>query len=101
MAERTVDWLEVNKMKKKYMRPTVLIEQFTLAAHIANCGAGGNHDNALGTPTHGSINNCGWKVPTGLVIFTQKGACQELVGEGEYGDYCYNNPNPSYKVFSS
>lgn len=87
--------------KKEYRRPTVVIESFTLTAHIASCGVGAN-SNPLGTPKMTQEEGCGWQLPNRRVIFTNELAgCKLKVEEGQYEGYCYNVPTAALKVFSS
>lgn len=88
-------------MKKEYRRPTIVIEQFTLAAHIASCGVGAN-SSPLGTPTMKSQGECGFKLPNNRVVFTDSANdCTFKIKGDQFRGYCYNVPTASMSLFSS
>ncbi|MEI3339217.1 MAG: hypothetical protein V8R80_04075 [Eubacterium sp.] len=90
-------------MKKEYKRPTIEIEEFTLAAHIASCGVGANSGNSFGKPLM-SETGCGgaWVDAFGDTIFGKGNhACETQYGDGIFQGLCYNTPHPSLKIFCS
>lgn len=89
-------------MKKEYKRPTIEMEQFTLAAHIASCGLGANSGNSFGKPLHQN-SDCAWQDAFGNHIFADKvdSQCEDKYGDGEYEGICYNTPSLSNRIFAS
>ena len=84
-------------MKRVYVKPTLYIEQFTLTQTIAS-GCGDNLDFSMAT--HTSIENCGWEVAPGLILFMSFDICN-LPTEYYDGVVCYNAPAGGNNVFSS
>lgn len=86
-------------MKKKYSKPGIIIEDFSIAQNIAqNCGNAG-----LGGQKHTYADrySCGWNTGA-IVVFTTTPTCEEIVGKDEpYEGECYNNPGPGCTVFGS
>ena len=91
--------MNVNRMKKKYSKPGIIIEDFTIAQNIAqNCGnagfAGQKH-------TYADKTSCGWHVGD-VVIFVKEQTCEEVIDpDVPYEDLCYNTPSPGQVVFGS
>lgn len=86
-------------MKKKYDHPTLYIEEFRLASHIAQ----GCVTDKGGTPLF-QQGKCAWMDAVGEKVFlnTMVGICED--GYDNYDDYqemCYNTPTPDKKLFSS
>lgn len=89
-------------MKKEYRRPTIEIEEFKLAAHIAaSCGLGANSGNSFGKP-HFQQGACGWLDRRGKVIFTADiDDCDVKYADGVYNRYCYHTPQDETRCFNS
>lgn len=93
-------------MKKEYVKPGIIIEDFVLAQNISNgCGAvpGGN---TLGKPTHWDTTTCGWDLNDGTncIIWVQQegGVCTfNWSPEASYDGICYNNPGGGNSIFNS
>ena len=88
-------------MKKKYSKPGIIIENFTIAQNIAaNCGAA--HKSPWGSPTHADKGHCGWfdGVDT---IWAAEPACTEdgLTTDDDVKGVCYNNPSLGMNIFNS
>ncbi len=74
-------------MKKAYVKPQVLFENFELSANIAaGCGSPINH----------GMDNC--QPLAGIVLFVEKPTC-EFVPE-DYG-LCYQTSTDTTKIFTS
>lgn len=91
-------------MKKEYIKPGIIIEDFTISQSIsAGCGAhpGGN---STGKPNHWNKTTCGWQVGNGIVLWLDELAnpCTEGNEENEIvSGICYNNPEGGNSIFSS
>lgn len=86
-------------MKKKYVKPSIMMEKFNLAQHVAGCGAS-DKTNQFGEPNIWSKATCSWTVPSGVVVFTNKDAGCKFLTE-EFEGVCYNAPTPANSVFGS
>lgn len=92
-------------MKRQYSKPGIIIEDFSVAEHIASC-AGVQHENYWGTPLTSDIGSCEWLGPDGRPIFSTSSVCKtESLKEGStpgtFGNYCYNGPIGQMSVFGS
>lgn len=94
-------------MKKKYVKPGIIIEDFVLAQNISGgCGAvpGGN---TLGKPTHwDNTTNCGWDLNDGsnyIIWVKQIGSTctSDWPADVPYDGICYNNPQGGNSIFNS
>ena len=87
-------------MKKKYVKPQILLETFTLQQNIA---AGCYVDDTIITTTLKNGAECTWTVAgTGLIFFRESnGNCVVPYENGMIMAYCYNNPEGGYGVFAS
>ncbi|WP_455543005.1 hypothetical protein [Intestinibacter sp.] len=88
-------------MKKKYIKPGIVIEDFKLSQSIsAGCGAA--HDSNLGGPTQWSISTCAWDAG-GAIIWTESNAkCNIKLEEDADGfGVCYNNVDGGANIFGS
>ena len=90
-------------MKKQYSKPGIIIEDFKLAQHIANCGV--PHSSQWGTPLTTSPTSCAWQDSYGDKVFVMNSEyCtnfQYKDENGKFGQYCYNNPAGLQAVFGS
>lgn len=92
-------------MKKRYGKPMMCFESFSLTQSIAaSCGVA--HDSEWGKPMMGSKTSCAWSFPTEppIIIFVDAVQdCSLSVGEkdGEFSGICYNNPSGGLSVFTS
>lgn len=95
-------------MKMEYVKPSILVERFTLSQNIAAaCNAAADDSRPYGDPNTWNKNTCTWSYQ-GDILFTNTttdplgGSCNVVVGEGaEVGIICYNNPNPNLQLFGS
>lgn len=98
-------------MKNKYIKPTLIIERFTLTQSIAgSCEgvAGGSAFSNFG-PMHWSKTSCAWN-DGGMAIFITQAVCADIQLEAPdssftsmdgYHNYCYDNPDGGLSVFGS
>lgn len=86
-------------MKNQYVKPVLVIENFTLSQSIAyNCGENLNWNQA----TSKDVYSCGWNTgfPGGDVVFmVPNNGCN--VKDEDFDGVCYNNPDGGINVFSS
>lgn len=90
-------------MKKKYKKPTILMESFEVSQNIAGCGSD-LQDGGLGYPTHANRNSCGWSYGDYGVIFVQGNTnCtgEQLPSGVEVDGFCYNAPTANVLIFAS
>lgn len=87
-------------MKQNYVKPTIMIERFSLCQNIA---AGCTTGNEWGSSNHGDKSSCGWQTPGGDVIWLDgSGVCNDYYGpDDEFGGVCYNNPGGGLTIFGS
>lgn len=89
-------------MKKDYIKPVVIIEDFKISQNIsAGCGAA--HNSPWGSPTHWDKSHCGWSDGVDI-LWAQINPCTEdgLTDiDGDVGGICYNNPSLGMNIFSS
>ena len=86
------------KMKNQYVKPVLVIENFTLSQSIAyNCGKSLNWNQA----TTKDVNSCGWNTgfPGEVVFMVPSSVCN--VKDEDFDGVCYNNPDGGINVFSS
>lgn len=90
-------------MKMKYVKPTIVIESFTMTQSIAsNCTPGRHED--WGHSNHWSKTTCGWVLPDGFTVawIDQANNCNDFYGpEDEVNGVCYNNPEGGISIFGS
>ena len=89
------------RMKKRYVKPGIIIEDFKIAQSIsAGCGAA--HDSSLGGPTQWGKTTCGWDAG-GTVIWTasNNGCIMKVAENAEGFGVCYNNPEGGINIFGS
>ena len=85
-------------MKNQYVKPVLVIENFTLSQSIAyNCGKNLNWNQA----TTKDVNSCGWETgfPGDVVFMAPSNVCN--VKDEDFDGVCYNNPDGGINVFSS
>ncbi len=82
-------------MKKRYIKPRILIEKFSLCTSIA-----GNCEVKTNTPSEG---NCAYQLRTGENIFfsSMGDVCSTHEDDGEYNGLCYHVPNEAKNLFNS
>ena len=79
-------------MKKAYIKPDIIFEDFTLSTSIAaGCGK------PTETP---SWNMCGVVFGPMNLFLSSISACTDPVEDGSYG-YCYHNPSDLTNLFNS
>lgn len=90
-------------MKKKYMKPGIIIEDFKIAQNIAtSCGINPGTGTNYGTPLHADPYTCAWD--DGIDTFWTENVltCGEKYdSDVPIGGICYNNPEGGMKVFAS
>lgn len=83
-------------MKNQYVKPVLVIENFTLSQSIAyNCGENLDWNQATTKDAY----SCGWETgfPGDVVFIESNNTCTVTEFEG----VCYNNPDGGINVFSS
>lgn len=93
-------------MKKKYSKPLMNIELFTLAQSIAATCPALQHDTGLGNPNHYSKTSCGWNMGNIIIFTAENSGCTVKWEEDDpvnIGDIalCYNNPDGGTQIFGS
>lgn len=107
MAETAARILGGNKMKKKYVKPEILFEDFTLSTSVASCTT----DSKVKVM---ATESCGFYDEYLKVVVVSNGVqgCAEVDQEykgsyrvaetpGENDGVCYHVPIESYKMFNS
>lgn len=91
-------------MKKKYIAPTVCVERFELAEHIASCGDTNVTDgNNFGTPTHYDGNSCVFVSNGGeaTMFLGDNDSCIMKIDPDDTYIGCYNTPDGTVSMFAS
>lgn len=85
-------------MKKSYVKPQVVFEDFQLSANIAgNCGtADGVKDRA----THSDGNSCQYQTSFGM-LYTNENSCDFTTQDDIATNLCYHIPDANYRFFAS
>ena len=91
---------EGKTMKETYVKPSIVIERFSLTQNIASgCGV---IDSSLGMPGQADKNTCAWLVGGVVKIFVAQPTCTQLADAYEdVNGICYNAPNSSVVVFGA
>lgn len=87
-------------MKQNYVKPTIMIERFSLCQNIASdCTAG----TEWGSAAHADKYSCGWYNPSGEILWLiDSNVCNDHYGPNDdVGGLCYNNPNGGLTIFGS
>ena len=85
-------------MKNQYVKPVLVIENFTLSQSIAyNCGENLDWNQATTKDAY----SCGWNTgfPGDVVFMESTNGCN--VRDEDFEGVCYNNPEGGINVFSS
>lgn len=79
-------------MKKRYVKPGIIIEDFKIAQSIsAGCGAA--HNSSLGGPTQWDKTSCGWNAGGAVIWIDEPHGCTVPTDEdGVVNGFCYNSP---------
>lgn len=87
-------------MKREYVKPVYLAEEFGFAQTIADVCIGDKGENV---PLHESKNTCAWLVDGETAIFfSSVAACKfPLDPNGSYDEFCYNAPEGTVNMFAS
>lgn len=87
-------------MKQTYVKPSIVVEDFSLTQSIANtCGV---HNNEWGHCNHWNKETCGWETPGGDIIWLEHSVCTDAYGpDDEFIGICYNNPGNGMTIFGS
>ncbi|MDO4621465.1 MAG: hypothetical protein Q4B22_00775 [Eubacteriales bacterium] len=91
-------------MKKKYLKPAVYFEQYSLSANIAGaCGAGSNGGGSMGGPAQGDPYSCAWMDNGAVIAYSNQDACGDAYVEdaNSVGIWCYNSGGDNVQVFTS
>lgn len=97
-------------MKRKYTKPSFVVERFGLAQSIAaDCSVNpANPRASIGSPTSGNKNACGWKVGGYVIWASATTGCNGDNGipiianeNAMVQGFCYNNPNGNNVIFTS
>lgn len=83
-------------MKKKYVKPDLVVEQFLLAQHIAACDYQMNHTG--GETCH--IEGGEFGLPQALFYDSVNSACEADISKYE-GVVCYTTGSDGQNIFSS
>ncbi len=89
-----------NKKNKKYSKPEIIIEDFSIAQNIAYCGAL-HEKNPWGFPTQGNIDDCGWSDGKDTLWIGAPNCTEATNKDANVGGVCYNNPVNGLNIFSS
>lgn len=88
-------------MKKVYEKPMLYAESYELAEHIA----GGCALDDMNTPTHRSLESCGFRISNGTVAFQDQGNCVgwwDTFWDKPIDDvFCYNTFLDTEAMFAS
>lgn len=88
-------------MKQKYVKPAMMLEQFSLSQNIAKtCGDGNWKDNTIGKPTHGDFDVCKWHMGN-ITLWSQSLSCDIEYDGSDYGAACLHNPSGDNAMFAS
>ena len=80
-------------MMKKYEKPQIVFEDFSLSNNIAaNC--------EVKTPLQSLEAGCGFPVRGGSV-FLSGTLCTHVTQDETYNGFCYHNPSDVYNLFNS
>lgn len=90
-------------MKKKYVKPVIMFESFTLTQSIAyNCG---NHKaDPTGDdsgPTMQDKNVCGWYDGFDVIWLSTPACSDEYPADAEIEEGCYHNAGGGVSIFGS
>lgn len=86
-------------MKQNYVKPTIMIERFSLCQNIAAGCAPGNE---WGSANIGDKSSCGWITPGGQILWLEGTVCKDHYGpDDEFYGVCYNNPGGGMTIFGS
>lgn len=81
-------------MKKAYVKPEIMFEDFTLSTNIA-----GDCEVIINNSTRG---DCAYTLRTGESVFTSNyGVCTTKEADGDYNGICYHVPIDSNNLFNS
>lgn len=88
-------------MKKKYVKPMITMDLFSLTQSIAaTCGV--EHDAEMGYPLQDTKQTCGWYMDDVITLFLIDSAfCTLPLEDGDDSTYCYNNPSGGTEIFGS
>ena len=86
-------------MKQNYVKPTIMIERFSLCQNIAaDCTAGTEWGSAALADKY----SCGWATPGGDVFWLPDSSCTEPLGPDDVVEgVCYNNSEGGLTIFGS
>ena len=89
-------------MKKTYIKPGIIVEDFVLCQNVSVGGCGAAHKSNLGSPTQASRDHCGWDLGGAVLWVSLENKCDVPTGEKADGYLlCYNAPEGGYSIFSS
>ena len=80
-------------MKKTYIKPEILFEDFTLSTNIAaGC------DTKIDTTAR---DQCGYEFGGMVLFLTGIAGCSDVITDGTYDGFCYHNPSNLNNLFNS
>ena len=87
-------------MKQTYVKPSIVVERFSLAQSIAaDCAP---RNDAWGHCNHWSKSTCGWQFPDGTIAWLDPNVCNDIYGAfDEINGLCYNSPKGGMTIFGS
>ncbi len=90
-------------MKMEYVKPSMIVERFTLSQSIAApCNAATDPARPYGDPNSGSRYSCTWEFQGDILFASENQSCVLKLKDGaEFGIICYNNPSVDLAVFGS
>ena len=81
-------------MKKAYLKPEIIFEDFTLSVHIA-----GDCVEIVDNPTEGT---CGYPIRGGTVFIGELTGCTHPQSDNDpYNGFCYHVPTDTTQLFNS
>lgn len=88
-------------MKKKYVKPRVGVDLFSLLQTVSGtCGV--EPESEMGRPLQADKYTCGWYMDDAVTLFLIDSAfCTVELEDGDDETYCYNNPSGGTEIFGS
>lgn len=81
-------------MKRKYSKPEIIFENFSLNTHIAG--------NCAEIITNAGVDQCGYEMSSGITVFiSEVPGCTHDEPDGNYNGLCYHVPTDDSDLFNS
>lgn len=89
--------------KKKYIKPTLRMEMFTISQSVANtCEITPASNGTMGKANHSSEGSCGWDLGNFSIWIGDNTNCTiPELSDADVNGVCYNNPSNGTNIFSS